>query len=151
MADISFKRNFKHEDWIDNEDVVQADGARGFNVKFHSLEDDLDLISATFAVADAEVKKIQRLSFIVAQAGINVPANSASAEFDVEIYDRSALPANIERVYFAVILPTGPGVLNILHSFLYRPLPANKIKVTISFQNPTGNAVSFAFRVLSLG
>lgn len=45
MADIVYNRTFRHEDWIDNEDVVQAAGERGFNTKFHAIEDELDRIS----------------------------------------------------------------------------------------------------------
>ena len=46
MADITYTRGYSHSDWIDNQDVVQAGGERGFNQEFHSLEAELDKIKA---------------------------------------------------------------------------------------------------------
>lgn len=46
MADISYKRAFRHIDWIDNEDVVQAGGEKGFNSKFHGIEDEFDKLTS---------------------------------------------------------------------------------------------------------
>jgi len=45
MANVTYKRNFQHQDWIDNEDIVQAGGPRGFNVEFHHLEGEFDAIA----------------------------------------------------------------------------------------------------------
>ena len=45
MAGITYTRAFTHEDWIDNENVVQAGGERGFNKKFHEIEDEFDELS----------------------------------------------------------------------------------------------------------
>ena len=44
MANITYTRSFQHQDWIDNEDIVQAGGERGFNVEFHALEAEFDKI-----------------------------------------------------------------------------------------------------------
>jgi hypothetical protein len=151
MADIVYTRQFKHDDWVDNQDVVQADGVRGFNPKFHALEQEFDAISATFAVADAAVKAIQRLSFLTSGSNITLAAATLSAELQVDQYDRSNLPANVEKTYFAVIFPVTGGAVSVLHTFLYRPLPNNKINVTLTFYNPTANPVTFAYRVLGLG
>lgn len=49
MTDIIYKRSFKHDDWIDNEDVVAAGGERGFNAKFHDLEAEFDSLSSIIA------------------------------------------------------------------------------------------------------
>ncbi|HRC86604.1 MAG TPA: hypothetical protein PK413_13430 [Thermoanaerobaculia bacterium] len=149
MADIVYNRNFTHADWIDNEDVVQAEGENGFNVRFKGLQDELDKVSATFAVADSEVKKIQRLQFLQAVAGVNLPAATASPEFDVEIYSRDTLPPNVEKVYSVILFPVA-GPTNIQHTLLYRSLPANKMKVTVQFFNPGAAQASFNFRVLTL-
>jgi hypothetical protein len=37
-----YKRTFKHQDWTDNVDRVQAGGPGGFNIRFHSLEAEFD-------------------------------------------------------------------------------------------------------------
>lgn len=39
MADITYKRVFEHDDWIDNEDVVQAGGEKGFNTIPYTVRD----------------------------------------------------------------------------------------------------------------
>lgn len=49
MADINYKRDFKHDDWIDNEDIVQAGGENGFNGRFHELEQEFDKLSTIIA------------------------------------------------------------------------------------------------------
>ncbi|MEI7993352.1 MAG: tail fiber domain-containing protein [Methylococcaceae bacterium] len=74
MANITYKRSFQHDDWIDNEDVVQAGGERGFNVKFHSLETEFDNIAAAIAQISAGLGGFQPLgaSGALAYAGGNV-------------------------------------------------------------------------------
>src|SRR2546430_2771114 len=117
MADIVYNRNFSHDDWIDNEDVVQAGGERGLNQKFHGLEAEFDAISGTVGQLNTAIKRIQRLDFSLAQPPIVLAANTASAEFPVEIYDRAGLQPNVEKVYFAVIFPQA-GATNIQQTFL---------------------------------
>jgi hypothetical protein len=55
MANISYTRTFQHVDWIDNEDVVQAGGERGFNQKFHDLEAEFDQLSTVIAQINASL------------------------------------------------------------------------------------------------
>jgi hypothetical protein len=147
---ISYTRTFTHVDWIDNEDVVQAGGDKGFNQKFHGLEAELDAISSTFSAANTEINNIQRLNFLSAQPPVTLAANTASTEFPVETYDRTPLPANVEKVYFAVILPVS-GSTKIRHVFLYRQQAGNKMAVTVQFFNDdAAQQTQFAFRVLTL-
>lgn len=149
MADISYARIFSHDDWIDNEDVVQAGGEKGFNKKFHEIEGEFDKVSAVVSTVDSEIKKIQRLQFLSAESGTRVNANSASDEYDVEIYDRSQFPENVEKAYTIVIFPiSGPTFVQ--HALLYRTLPDNKIKVTVQFFNPGSTQARFNYRVLTL-
>jgi hypothetical protein len=53
MANISYNRTFQHQDWIDNQDIVQASGERGFNVEFHAVETEFDNISGVIAEVNA--------------------------------------------------------------------------------------------------
>lgn len=149
MADITYSRTFSHEDWIDNEDVVQAGGEKGFNKKFHDIEKEFDDISQVASTIDSEIKKIQRLKFLSAESGVTVNSQQLSAEYDVEIYDRSQLPNNVEKAYHVVIFPSVTPLF-VQHTLLYRQLPANNIKVTIQFYNPLGSQARFSFRVLTL-
>lgn len=149
MADITYNRAFTHVDWIDNEDVVQADGEKGFNKKFHDLEGEFDKISGVVTDVNTAIKRIQRLDFLLAQPPTNLAANTASAEFPVETYDRAGMPANVEKVYFAAIFPTA-GPTNIQQTFLYRTAPGGKISVTVQFFNPGAAQASFSFRIMAL-
>ncbi|MGW6058045.1 hypothetical protein [Streptomyces sp. NPDC055189] len=45
---ISFQRAFRHKAWTDAVDRVSAGGDNGFNIRFQTLEADLDTIGARF-------------------------------------------------------------------------------------------------------
>jgi hypothetical protein len=62
MADINYNRTFQHEDWIDNEDVVQAGGEKGFNKKFHDLEAEFDKVSGVVTTISGAITSIQQLA-----------------------------------------------------------------------------------------
>jgi len=149
MADITYSRQFQHVDWIDNEDVVQAGGEKGFNQKFHDLEAEFDKVSGVVTDVNTAIKKVQRLDFLLAQPPIQLAANTTSAEFQVETYDRTGLPTNVEKVYFATIFPVS-GPTNIQQTFLYRTVPGNKISVSVQFSNPGAAQASFSFRIMTL-
>ncbi len=149
MADISYTPQFKHIDWIDGKSIVQATGDNGFNTRFHACEDEFTAISTTIGLVDTAIKSVQQLLFLSAQSNISVNPGSSSGEFDIETYDKAALPDGIDKLYFCVIIPvTG---LNILHNFLYHTVPGNRVRATIVFYNPTAAAVSFGYRILALG
>lgn len=80
MADITYKRSYQHPDWIDNEDIVQAGGERGFNVEFHGLEAEFDKISSVIAQINAGLGAFQPVGAggAVAYAGGNVGIGSFS-------------------------------------------------------------------------
>ncbi|HKO43858.1 MAG TPA: hypothetical protein VJU84_11330 [Pyrinomonadaceae bacterium] len=149
MADITYGRTFQHEDWIDNEDVVQAGGEKGFNKKFHDIEAEFDRIGTVVGSVNTEINRIQRLQFLSAEAGVTINPASATAEFPVEIYDRATLPTNVEKAYFVVIFPVS-GPTNVQHTLLYRTNPGNKIAVTVQFFNPGAVIARLNFRVLTL-
>jgi hypothetical protein len=149
MADINYARTFQHQDWIDNEDVVQAGGEKGFNKKFHDIEAEFDRLGTVVGTVNTEINRIQRLQFLSAEAGVTVNPATASPEFVVETYDRSTLPTNVEKAYFVVIFPIS-GPTNIQHTLLYRTQPANKIAVTVQFFNPGAAIARLNFRVLTL-
>src|SRR6266481_5110329 len=81
MAGITYKRSFQHQDWIDNEDIVQAGGERGFNVEFHGLEAEFDNISSVITQINAGLGAFQPLGpgGAVAYAGGNVGIGGFSA------------------------------------------------------------------------
>jgi hypothetical protein len=148
MVDISYTRTVSFNDYIDGETIVSAGGADGFNVRFHALEHEFDTISTSLSVTNTAIKNIQKLQFLASQPTVIVAANSSSSEIDVETYDRTLLPPNIDKAYFCVIFPvTG---INVVHTFLYHQIPGNKVRVTIAFYNPTSVQISFGYRILAL-
>src|SRR6267154_106666 len=149
MADITYTRTFQHSDWIDNTDIVQAGGPRGFNQQFHDIESEVDKLSTVVGSVNDGLNRIQRLTFILSQGAVTVSPNSASPEFSVDLYDRTGLPANVEKIYFPVLLPTGNAV-PVISTFQYRPQPGNKMDVKVIFFNPSPAPAQFAFRILGL-
>jgi len=52
------RKIFRHDDWVDNVDRVQAGGDNGFNDRFHAIEAELDVIGKVVQVIDTEVSKL---------------------------------------------------------------------------------------------
>jgi hypothetical protein len=77
-ATAQFDRTFVHQDWVDGEDVVQAEkttGEEGFNLRFHRIEADLDALGrdvATAFVALAQQRASLRQLLDEIRAEINV-------------------------------------------------------------------------------
>jgi hypothetical protein len=148
MPDISYQPNVAFPHYVDGQTIVSAGAPDGFNSRFDALKQEFDNISTTFGLVNTAIKNIQQLQFLQSQPTVTVAANSSSAEFDVEIYDRTPLPPNVDKAYFCVIFPvTG---LNIVYTFLYHQIPGNRVRVTIAFYNPTGAQISFGYRILAL-
>jgi Chaperone of endosialidase len=74
MANITYQRTYKHQDWVDNQDIVSAGGDRGFNSEFHALETEFDNISGVVGQISAGLGAFQPVgaSGAVAYSGGNV-------------------------------------------------------------------------------
>jgi hypothetical protein len=55
MADVSFTPTFRHTDYVDNRDRVQAGGPNGFNARFSAIQADLTTLSTVVGQVDAEL------------------------------------------------------------------------------------------------
>lgn len=149
MASINYGRTFKHNDWKNNIDVVDAEGPNGFNNRFHDIEAEFDKISTVVTDVNTEINRIQRLQFLSAEAGVTINPGTPSAEFPVETYNRNTLPPNVEKAYFVVIFPVS-GPTHVQHTLLYHTGPGNTIIVTVQFFNPGAAIAKLNFRVLTL-
>ncbi len=58
MTNITYKRDFQHDDWMDNQDIVQAGGEKGFNSKFHALEKEFDKLTNIIAQINASLVSV---------------------------------------------------------------------------------------------
>ncbi|GAA2773988.1 hypothetical protein [Streptomyces showdoensis] len=56
MTDIVFNPTFKHVAWVDNRDRVAASGQNGFNVRFDSIQRDLEALSSVVRQVDVGLK-----------------------------------------------------------------------------------------------
>jgi hypothetical protein len=81
MAKITYQRTYKHQDWVDNQDIVSAGGDRGFNVEFHALETEFDNISGVVSQISAGLGAFQPVGAAgaVAYSGGNVGIGSFAA------------------------------------------------------------------------
>lgn len=115
MGTITYKRIFQHEDWIDNEDVVQAGGEKGFNVKFHGLETEFDNISGVIAQINAGLGAFQPVGVggAVAYTGGNVGIGSGFATASPPTYrlevNLAANSGTAEQVRFGNVVCSNGG------------------------------------------
>ena len=58
MGDIRYNPRFSADDLVDEVDLIRAAGARGFNARFHAIEDDLAGFSAVVAEIDAALTAV---------------------------------------------------------------------------------------------
>lgn len=56
MTDIAFTPAFKHIPWVDNRDRVAAGGPNGFNIRFDTLQKDLENLSGVVKKVDEAIK-----------------------------------------------------------------------------------------------
>lgn len=118
--------------------------------QLNDISESVQTVESEIDVLEEEIKKAQKLQFIDAKTGVEIQPNSPSDEFEVEVYNRNDLPTDIDKVYHAIIFPSGSGPTYIQHTFLYRNLPRNQIRVTVQFYNPGDSKTLFNFRILAL-
>jgi hypothetical protein len=106
MANITYHRTYKHQDWVDNQDIVSAGGDRGFNVEFHALETEFDNISGVVSQISAGLGAFQPVGAAgaVAYGGGNVAiganfsaTNLPAYQLDVSLGDNTG---TAQRVRF---------------------------------------------------
>jgi hypothetical protein len=106
MAAITYKRTYAHQDWIDNADIVQAGGDRGFNIEFHGLEAEFDNIGGVVAQLNAGLGAFQPVGAggAVAYAGGNVGIGASYSAVNLPAYrlavDLAPNTATSEQVRF---------------------------------------------------
>lgn len=98
MADISFTPTFNHTPWVDNKDRVQAGGTNGFNIRFASLENDLQTISTVVGAIDGALDSLEAGTGPVAQVlsiapPTFLPIGGATNQVWTQDVDGSAIPS----------------------------------------------------------
>lgn len=98
-ATSQFTRSFVHQDWVDGEDVVQAEettGEEGFNLRFHRIESDLDAAGRDLGTA------------FLALANQRAALRQLLDEIKTELNVINASLAQLTRPPFPVGPPVGP-------------------------------------------
>ena len=149
MANISYKRTFTHDDWIDNEDVVQAGGEKGFNKKFHEFENELDEISKVIGEIDVSLQKGIKIKHIITLSK-QLNADQITNPEDFDLYDNADFPAGVRKVYQVSIEPNPGAHGQITYNLIYEQAAGNKTKVSIWFKNEKNVMTRFNTHVVSL-
>lgn len=142
---VAYTRSFQHQDWIDNQDIVQAGGERGFNVEFHSLEAEFDKIGTVIAQLNAGLGAFQPVGAggAVAYGGGNVgvganflPGTPPTYRLEVDLAPNTA---SSEQVRFgnSVCCNGGAGAFSAYAVFSHRDHAADSGYALR--QGPNGN------------
>jgi hypothetical protein len=104
---MPFERTFFHSDWVDGEDLVQAESDNGFNVRFHQIEDDLDALGRYVngaLLGDRVVSFVP--DFSLTGFGDATPGWMFAATGQAEIWSGQ----NISYGFLPLILPDGATI-----------------------------------------
>jgi hypothetical protein len=113
MSDVSFTPTFRHTDYVDNRDRVQAGGPNGFNARFRALEDDLGTVSDVITEVAGALKKRPPTEKLIDQT-VTIPPfvtgpPSSGGTFDVQL--GGLLPLTSHAFHLVSVRP-GPAFLN---------------------------------------
>jgi len=97
---------FHHDDWIDNQDVVEAGGEKGFNRKFHSLEDEFALIKESLDQLNTAAQELQTaMTSIQTQLAGTLTVNNVTATGNIGIGVAASAAAPLQVAVRALIGP----------------------------------------------
>lgn len=150
MADIIYTRDFTHDDWIDNEDVVQAGGEKGFNAKFHEIEVEFDNLSAVVRQIVTELQKVKQLTLIKAFT-IRTLAHGATHQETIDDYANDEVSPDTRKVYFPTIVQADPlDPKPTSHFFNYKVSPTRTVVDLYIKNEHATDAVTLTVRVFTL-
>lgn len=148
MANITYARTFRHDDWIDNEDVVQAGGEKGFNKKFHDVEAEFDKIAAVVGQINAALQKGISLQPI-ATLSEQLNANQITDPKDIDLYNNADFPGGTKKLYQVSVEPAPGAHGQVSYNLIYTS-QGDKTKVSIWFKEEKNVLTRITARVFSL-
>jgi hypothetical protein len=149
MANVTYARSFHHDDWIDNEDVVQAGGEKGFNQKFHAMEAEFDSIGNVVAQINTALQQGLTIQPVVTLAKQLNPNQITDPE-DIDVYNNADFPAGIKKVYQVTIEPAPGAHGQVSYHLIYASAPGDKTKVAIWFKEEKNLLTRVTARVFSI-
>jgi hypothetical protein len=127
MADTFYNPTFKHVDWIDNEDIVQAAGENGFNGRFHALETEFASLSKVIANINAAIGPVAPTVTLALSPIFFTNDNAAPWTF-AEQSTNATLPLQVGSfadAFLPIQLPDGAKVQSI--TIFGGTLPGNEL------------------------
>ncbi len=149
MANITYTRAFRHDDWIDNEDVVQAGGEKGFNKKFHDLEVEFDALGAVVGQINTALQQGLTIQSIISLSKQLTPNQITDPE-DIDLYNNADFPAGTKKIYQVSIEPVPGAHGQVSYNLIYAPAAGDKTKVSIWFKEEKNTLTRFVARVFSI-
>jgi hypothetical protein len=148
MATITYARTFRHDDWIDNEDVVQAGGEKGFNKKFHDMEAEFDKIATAFGQVNTALQKGISIQPVITLAKQLSPNQITDPE-DIDLYNNADFPTGVKKVYQVSIEPAPGAHGQVSYNLIYTAV-GEKTKVSIWFKEEKNQLTRITARVFSI-
>jgi hypothetical protein len=149
MANITYARTFHHDDWIDNEDVVQAGGEKGFNKKFHDLETEFDAIGTVVGQINTTLQKGLTVQPVITLSKQLTPLQITDPD-DVELYNNADFPGGAKKLYQVSIEPAPGAHGQVSYNLIYAPVAGEKTKVSIWFKEEKNTLTRITARVFSI-
>jgi hypothetical protein len=108
MANVSFTPTFRHTDYVDNRDRVQAGG---FNERFRALQEDLGKLSEVITEVDGALQQRPTAGTLI-DTTVSIPAfNAGASTGGVTEVELGALPLTSHAFHFVSVRP-GAAFLN---------------------------------------
>ncbi|MFD7644512.1 hypothetical protein ACFV4P_28140 [Kitasatospora sp. NPDC059795] len=116
---------FTHQDWIDNEDRVQAGGEKGLNIRFHNLEAEFRTIADDHL--NPVIDKIAGKQTVLSLVPVLAPNTSPPAAWVLN-NDFAQKPDTVAEAHgiMSVVLPGGAAIVSMTVFGSVRPADPTK-------------------------
>ncbi|KUM99079.1 hypothetical protein AQI95_40970 [Streptomyces yokosukanensis] len=142
--------SFRHQDWIDNEDRVQAGGERGLNIRFHDLEAEFQtLADAYLNPVIAALFREQRILSVIPLLTANQNA-SQTPGWDVNV-DAAVKPSGATSAsgIMNVVLPDGAVIKSLTVFGTTQPSPSTAL-LSVNLRSRPVTAMAGATTVVTV-
>jgi len=145
---INYVRAFSFFPWVDNQDVVAAEGPRGLNQPFRDIEAEFDKIAVAFGQVNTALQKGISLQSVTTLSK-QLTANQITDPDDVDLYNNADFPGGLKKVYQVSIEPAPGAHGQVSYNLIYTPT-GDKTKVTIWFKEEKNAPTRVTARIFSI-
>ena len=149
MANITYTPGFRFDPWVDNQDVVSAEGERGFNKKFRDLIVEFDTIAGVIGQINTALQQGLTINSVFSVSK-QLTANQVSDPEEIDIYNKADFPGDTKKLYQVSIEPAPGFHGQVSYNLIYADIGGNRTRVSIWFKEQKGETTRFVARVFSL-